>query len=217
MSTRVCDDDHSTSKRAVRAPVQARSRATVEAILGGAARVLASRGYSGTTTNHIAEAAGVSIGSLYQYFADKDDVIAAQAAHFAQETLAFSWDHLDDARDEGMRVRAWLNSMVARASQHEALIRVLFQEVPYTWTIPGVRDAMAGALAVVERLGAQPLADDDRRNDRAFVILRATVSVIIEIAADPAYRDRRESIVDELAAMIDAYLAASRRRAHTES
>jgi AcrR family transcriptional regulator len=212
MSTRVCDDGHTARKPAVRKPVQARSRATVEAILDGAARVLASRGYSGTTTNHIADAAGVSIGSFYQYFADKDDVIAAQAAQFAQETLAFSWDHLDDARDEGTQIQGWLNSIVTRAAQHEALIRVLFQEVPYTWSIPGVRDAMAGALLVVERLGGEPQVDDERKHDRAFVILKATVSVVIEIAADPALRDRRDVIIDELALMIDAYLAATRKR-----
>ena len=211
MSTRICDDGHRASKRAVRRPVQARSRATVDAILGGAARVLASRGYSGTTTNHIAEAAGVSIGSFYQYFADKDDVIAAEAAQFAQETLVFSWDHLNDAAQDRTQVHAWLTALVDRASQHEALIRVLFQEVPYTWSIPGVRDAMAGALAVVERLAGESSADDDRKRDRAFVILKAAVSVIIDIAADPGLHSRRENIIDELARMIDAYLAAERK------
>ncbi|SHN12245.1 TetR/AcrR family transcriptional regulator [Rhizobacter sp. OV335] len=60
-----------------KAPRQARSRATVDAILDAAARVLVERGYAATTTNAVAEVAGVSVGSLYQYFPNKDSLIAA--------------------------------------------------------------------------------------------------------------------------------------------
>ena len=58
-------------------PRQARSEATVAAILGGATRVLASHGLEGFNTNRVAEAAGVSVGSLYQYFPNKDALAAA--------------------------------------------------------------------------------------------------------------------------------------------
>lgn len=51
---------------------QARARASVAAILEAAARVLLRHGYAGATTNRIAEVAGVSVGTLYQYFEDKD-------------------------------------------------------------------------------------------------------------------------------------------------
>ena len=49
-------------------PRQARSKDTVEAILAATARVLVKQGFDGLTTNAVAEGAGVSIGSLYQYF-----------------------------------------------------------------------------------------------------------------------------------------------------
>ena len=58
-------------------PVQARSRQTVAEILDAAARIFAARGYAATTTNHVAEAAGISIGSLYQYFPNKDALVVA--------------------------------------------------------------------------------------------------------------------------------------------
>src|SRR5262245_10380320 len=51
-----------------RQPVQARSRATTAAILEAAARVFAEHGYAAGTTNRIAERAGVSVGSLYEYY-----------------------------------------------------------------------------------------------------------------------------------------------------
>ncbi len=52
-------------------PSQARSKATVDAIVEAAARILGDQGWAGFTTNKVAEAAGVSIGSYYQYFPDK--------------------------------------------------------------------------------------------------------------------------------------------------
>ncbi|HHY2119296.1 TPA: TetR/AcrR family transcriptional regulator [Acinetobacter baumannii] len=56
-------------------PCQARSVATFEAILEAAARILESLGFAGFNTNAVAELAGVSIGSLYQYFPSKDALI----------------------------------------------------------------------------------------------------------------------------------------------
>jgi AcrR family transcriptional regulator len=54
-----------------KAPKQARSLATVQAILTAGARVLAQESLAGFNTNRIAEVAGVSVGSLYQYFPNK--------------------------------------------------------------------------------------------------------------------------------------------------
>ncbi|MDV7619518.1 TetR/AcrR family transcriptional regulator [Acinetobacter baumannii] len=56
-------------------PRQARSVVTFEAILEAAARILESLGFAGFNTNAVAELAGVSIGSLYQYFPSKDALI----------------------------------------------------------------------------------------------------------------------------------------------
>jgi AcrR family transcriptional regulator len=58
-------------------PVQARSAATVEAILEGAVQVLEAQGAGGFTTTAVAARAGVSVGTLYQYFADKNALAAA--------------------------------------------------------------------------------------------------------------------------------------------
>src|SRR5580698_3008939 len=60
-----------------KAPTQRRATATVEAILEAAARILETQGLEGYTTNAVAERAGVSIGSLYQYFPNRDALTAA--------------------------------------------------------------------------------------------------------------------------------------------
>lgn len=60
-----------------RQPKQARSRELVDRILTSAGELFAARGYPNVTTNHIAERAGVSVGSLYQFFSDKEEILAA--------------------------------------------------------------------------------------------------------------------------------------------
>lgn len=56
-------------------PIQSRSKAVVDAILEAATRILLSKGMNNLTTNHVAELAGVSIGSLYQYFSNKESIV----------------------------------------------------------------------------------------------------------------------------------------------
>ena len=74
------------SRNQRRRPRQARSRATWEAIVEAAAQILERRGPAGFNTNEVAERAGVSIGTLYQYFADKHAILAAAARRELGET-----------------------------------------------------------------------------------------------------------------------------------
>ncbi len=69
--------EHSGNQR--RSPRQARSRATWEAIVEAASQVLERDGAAAFTTGAVAERAGVSIGTLYQYFPDKQAILAAAA------------------------------------------------------------------------------------------------------------------------------------------
>jgi len=69
-------------------PVQARSKKTVEDILAGTAQVLVARGYDESTTGAIAERAGVSIGTLYQYFPNKESLVEALFQAHAADLLS---------------------------------------------------------------------------------------------------------------------------------
>src|ERR1700754_4129621 len=72
-----------------RQPKQARSQATWAAILEAASQILERRGPSGFNTNDVAERAGVSIGTLYQYFPDKHAILLAVAEREAGRVDAF--------------------------------------------------------------------------------------------------------------------------------
>src|SRR6516225_3163389 len=65
--------------------MQTRSKATVDAILEATARILVKDGYDHASTNRVAEAAGVSIGSLYQYFPSKEALVAALIERHIEE------------------------------------------------------------------------------------------------------------------------------------
>ena len=71
-------------------PRQSRSRVTVEAILDAGARILSDEGWAAFTTNRVAEVAGVSIGSLYQYFPDKLSLVDAIRSRHLEEPAATS-------------------------------------------------------------------------------------------------------------------------------
>jgi AcrR family transcriptional regulator len=66
---------------------QKRSRATVDALLEATARILIREGFDKASTNHIAAVAGVSVGSLYQYFPSKEALVAAVIDRHSQEIM----------------------------------------------------------------------------------------------------------------------------------
>src|SRR5690606_4292870 len=123
-----------TKRRAAprKTPVQERSRKTVELILNATARVLLREGYESCTTNHIARAAGVSIGSVYQYFPNKESLILAvlerhlerQQEVFAERLVALEQADLETT------VRTMIRAMFEVQLLQPKLHRVLLEQVP---------------------------------------------------------------------------------------
>lgn len=110
-----------------KAPRQARSRHTVDTILEATARVFAENGYAGTNTNLIADKAGLSVGSVYQYFPNKDSLIAAlhqrhgeQMQQTVEAVLASPVAPTLRAHIEGM-VRALLAAHMLEPELHKML------------------------------------------------------------------------------------------------
>ncbi len=111
-------------------PRQARSRATIDAILDAAARILGERGWAGLTTNAAAEVAGLSIGSLYQYFPNKLALVEAVRRRHLNEVLAVLYAAADDNATRARRIAALVDGMIAVHSRYPAAHRVLLEESP---------------------------------------------------------------------------------------
>jgi AcrR family transcriptional regulator len=111
-------------------PRQARSRATVETIVQAGARILGDEGWAGFTTNRIAELAGVSIGSLYQYFPDKFSLVDAIRHRHLDDSLAAMRDVGAEGLSPDEFAARLVQAVVAAHSVYPGLHRVLLDEAP---------------------------------------------------------------------------------------
>ncbi len=126
MSTRIAKQPSVMRKE----PRQARSRATVATIVQAGARILSDEGWAGFTTNRIAELAGVSIGSLYQYFPDKLSLVdAIRQRHLDDSIRVMRSVRADGLSPEKFAVQL-VQAVVAAHSVYPGLHRVLLDEAP---------------------------------------------------------------------------------------
>jgi AcrR family transcriptional regulator len=111
---------------------QARSRATVDALVAATARILVTEGFDKASTNRIATVAGVSVGSLYQYFPGKEALIAAVIARHQQEILRAVRGELADVLAEPLEVgvRRLVAAAVKAHRVNPKLHRVLAEQIP---------------------------------------------------------------------------------------
>ena len=114
-------------------PRQARSQSTVEAILEATARILAERGYAGTNTNIVAEVAGVSVGSVYQYFPNKDALVTALHERHGRQMQAVIEEVLGTSQPRSLRghIKATVRALLAAHQVSPALHKVLEKEFPF--------------------------------------------------------------------------------------
>lgn len=110
-------------------PVQGRSKATCDAVLEAAARILVEEGRSALTTNRIAERAGVSVGSLYQYFPGKEAIVAELIREMRRDMVVLLRGAVDAAATQAFRpavgtlLAATLDHHTARPELARALER----------------------------------------------------------------------------------------------
>jgi AcrR family transcriptional regulator len=111
---------------------QGRSRATVDALIQATARILVREGFDKASTNRIADVAGVSVGSLYQYFPSKESLVAAVIERHREEIALAVRGELEKAAtqplDQGILT---LVAMAVQAHRIDPkLHRVLAEQIP---------------------------------------------------------------------------------------
>lgn len=113
-------------------PQQDRSRITVEAILEATAHILTEEGYDKASTNRIAERAGVSIGSLYQYFPNKESLMAALMEQHSNEIAELVESKLYDLSDQPLEkvIPELIRAVIAAHAINPRLHQVLNEEIP---------------------------------------------------------------------------------------
>lgn len=160
----------------------------VEVILEAAARVFVRRGYTRATTNRIAEAAGISVGSLYQYFPSKDAIAVELLRRYRATLVGLVHDHLARVEEKTLEsvVRALFGAVLRAEGIDPALHRVLLEQVIRT----SARAEVAGFEEKIEELLASAIRGSSgglfQRDPEvtAFVVVRAVLGTVHSAVVD---------------------------------
>lgn len=192
-------------------PRQKRSAAMVEAIVEAAARVFVGEGYAGATTNRIAAAAGVSVGSLYQYFPSKDAIAVELMRRYREGLVQLVAGRLRDVTPETFEpvVRGLLRDLVRAEGINPALHRVLVEQVLRTSArkeMVGFEERLEEALVGALRSAGSPIRDVELA---AFVLVRLVLAVVQGAVVDRP-RFKNAALADELARIVVGYARGAR-------
>jgi len=188
-----------------RRPSTSQGQLTVDAILEAAERILERSGPNGLTTNRVAELAGVSIGSLYQYFPNKQALIGAIQDRYAEDTLSRVREVIDDAPLDLLIVRI-ANAVLQAKQAQRPIHRWLIEWRSAAGGQERYRAQLDQLVAVIAELLAHRCQPEPATV--AFVIVHA-VEGIIEAVTSREIAEAQE-IARATAAMLTAYLAAGR-------
>ncbi|WP_394845763.1 TetR/AcrR family transcriptional regulator [Pendulispora brunnea] len=200
-------------------PVQARSHATVEAILQATVRVLTKVGYDRTSTNKVAEAAGVSVGSLYQYFPSKEALAVALAERYHERLFAVMFERLREVATLPIHdaVRSVIWAIVDAHRADPVVHRILTEQIPRIGKLGEIlKDIEVRATPIVRQyLEARQREIRVKDLDAAAYVVVVTVQVLADRIShnkDPLELSRR---VDATCELVSRYLVddnAERKR-----
>lgn len=193
-------------------PSQARSRDMRDRILRAAARVFAEHGYAAGTTNRIADEAGCSVGSLYQYFPNKDAILLQLAMAHVDDGVARLQHRLEDLGTlpdalESL-VRQFVGVAIDAHREDRELHRVLFEESPRPPALlDRVHDLEATAVAVLSGVLADHPEVHVADPEMASWIALATVeSLTHRYMASRVDIGDLAAFEDEVVSLVTAYL-----------
>lgn len=191
-----------------RTPRQRRSQQTVDVILDATARVLVREGLPKLTTNRVAKVAGVSIGSLYQYFPNKDALVLAVAqrhsqrmqAMLAEHTVKFATASVQDA------VRTYVHATLEAHAIEPELQRALLPAI--VGGLEHFADLQRNVVGLVEawlELHRDEILPRDL-HAAAYILVTSVESIIHGSFAEPFTDIDLEEVADEVVDLVLRYL-----------
>lgn len=195
---------------------QERSRATVEALVEATARILVRDGYDQTNTNKIADEAGISVGSLYQYFPNKEAIVATllenhiDAMRMVVRTslLRVADQSIADATRELVRV------MLDAHQIEPKLHRVFAEQLSRVGSLDRLASVQNETIALVRSIFEARKAEIRVKNlDIAAWIVVTTVEALTHVAISGTHSGtytevaKRQELVEEITDVVVSYLA----------
>jgi len=190
-------------------PQQARSSELVAAVLSAAIQVLEAEGAQRFTMARVAERAGVSVGSLYQYFPNKAAILFRLQSDEWHQTSAMLRAILEDGTmSPGARVRALVHAFI-RSECEEAAVRLALDDAaPFYRDAPEAIEARADSTQIVQSFlrESAPGASDGERAIAGDIMKTTLSGVGSSFSAIPRAPDEINAYADALADMLCAYL-----------
>jgi AcrR family transcriptional regulator len=183
----------------------------VATLLEAATRVFVKEGYAKATTNRIAAAAGVSVGSLYQYFPSKDAIAVELLRRYRDGLVELVGARLATATPETFTpvVRDLIGELLRAEGINPALHRVLIEQVLRTSArreMLGFEERLEAVLASAMRAAKIELRDPHLS---AFMLVRVVLSVVQSAVVErPKYKTA--ALADELTHLVIGYVAHPR-------
>lgn len=201
-----------------KAPKQARSAGLVSAILEAAVQVLAQEGAQRFTTARVAEKAGVSVGSLYQYFPNKAAILFRLQSDEWRQTHAMLTGILGDATKSPLvRLRKLVHAFIRSECEEAAVRGALSDAAPLYRDAPESREARAAGASLFKAFmeEAMPGASATERALAGDIITRALSAVGKEFSETSRTDAEIRAYADGLADMFCAYLRHLRQGVDT--
>jgi AcrR family transcriptional regulator len=182
----------------------------VERIVAATAQVLAEEGYEGASTNRIAAQANVGIGSVYRYFADKDELVAAVIDRVTSqiETEVSEAIIAGIAMPFEVSLRTTIDAIVTSLERNASLLRVLMGDLPRAGGTHGLgateqRVYQVGRAALVHLLGPVPASE---LAAITYLAMSTILALSVRIALERPQDLEREDLIDHATRMIFTWL-----------
>ncbi|MEZ5510464.1 MAG: TetR/AcrR family transcriptional regulator [Gammaproteobacteria bacterium] len=198
-----------------RKPSQKRARATVEAIIEAGFICVAERGAADTTTRHIAEKAGISVGSLYEYFANKEQIFTAMNERFVDEVVAMIQPRTADLVRMSIEdmVRTLLEGFRELLSRNdERYLKSVRSAIRMDSKVSyGPVNKILGELVMQHLLHHPENLQVRRIPTMTYIFINGGIFALIRHLSDPNPPVTFDELVDGLAVMVGHYVAQERQ------
>lgn len=195
---------------------QERSRSTVDALLEATARILQKEGYDRASTNRIAEVAGVSIGSLYQYFPSKEALVAAVIDRHAQEISQVTRDALIKMAASPIEVatREFVSVAIEAHRVNPKLHAVLSEQIPRVGRLENIEANVREGYTLVRgyfeaHRDELDVADLDLAAFVCVTVVEALTHAAVLRRPDILAGDQAPRFVDDVTRLLVGYLRKS--------
>jgi len=156
-------------------PKQERSQSMIDAVMEATTRILTTMGAEKTTTNKVAELAGISVGSLYQYFPNKDAVFAKlierHLAHHKEVVVKILEENVNQPTD--LAIEKIMSHMVGMYLSKKKILKPLMVHIP---RLEKTRDTLLMRNEVIDVIAAYL---ESRRSDLVVTDIRASLVILV--------------------------------------